>query len=66
MGGLGRLGTLVALVGFGLVVLGTYAVLEGPGYGLALNFMILGLFVILAGMLIVSLSRRDPGSNVGF
>lgn len=56
-------GTLVALAGFGLVGLGAYAVLDGPGYGLALTLMIPGVFVIIAGMLIVSVARRSQGLN---
>lgn len=66
MGVLDTFGTLVALAGFGLVGLGSYGVLEGTGYGLALSFMIPGLFVIIAGMLIVSVSRRGRGADYAY
>lgn len=56
-----RFGTLIALVGFALVGLGTYAVLGGSGYGIALSLMIPGLFVIIAGMLVVSVAGATLG-----
>lgn len=63
MGVLGKLGTLVALAGFALVGLGSYAILGGSGYGLALTLAIPGVFVIVAGMLIVSVANRNRGLN---
>lgn len=61
MGVVSTFGTPIALGGLGLVGLGTYAFLEGPGSGLALSFMIPGVFVVIAGMLVVSLAGRDTG-----
>lgn len=58
------LGWIIGLVGLALVGVGALFVMNQTAYTIALTAVMLGLFVIIAGMAAVSTARKHHGLGV--